>query len=82
MDLNEGPGISMVVKWYKRKFHWLTVMNFDLQRNRAAVQLMGWDVKSGCICGTRNPFLGIFRDTWEAEAGKNWTSCSQAELEA
>ena len=26
--------------------------------------------------------LGIFRDTWEAEAGKNWTSCSQAGLEA
>ena len=53
----------MVVKWYKRKFHWLTVMNLDLQRNRGACQnpLMGWGVKSWWIFGMRKPleFLGI-----------------------
>lgn len=84
MDLNERTGVSMVVKLYKRKFHWLTVMNLDLKRNRGAGQnqLMGWGAKSWWIFGMRKPFLGIFRDTWEAEAGKNWTSCSQAGLEA
>lgn len=42
-DLNEGPMISKVLKWYKRRFQWLMVMNFDPQKNRAAVQsqLMG-----------------------------------------
>lgn len=46
-----------------------------LAEEQSSSPAMGLGGKSECICETRKPFLGSFRNIWEAEAGKSQTSC-------